>query len=709
MKRALLSSLGLLCLTVLGLPASAGERPNIVYILADDYGYGSAGCYGADAALVKTPAIDRLAKEGRRFTDANTTSSVCSPTRYSMLTGRYCWRTSLKSEVLSTFAPLHIETTRPTVASMLKRRGYETAAIGKWHLGYGTADDSPKWRTDYTAELSPGPLDVGFNYHFSVPSNHGDLTGVFVENRFVYGLRTGRIPPGMKVAGPVADEDENFQATYGPEDMENPARGSAGILPLEAPRRKNQRVMAELTRKATVWIAQQKKGTPFFLYFTPVAVHMPVTPDKDIAGQSKAGLYGDWIYELDRSVGAILEALEKGGFAQETLVVFTSDNGGVNEPQRADLLQTQATQAGLAINGALRGGKHHVWEGGFKVPFIVRWPGKVAAGTESREMISLADLFATTAEIVGEPLPPVTQGAEDSRSFLPALLGIEKKRKLVRDDMIVHSADGVFAIRVGEWKWIEGVPDDHITPAALKAHKDEFRPMLFNLRDDPKETHEVSAAHPEVIAELTALLNRYRNGGYSRTLPPESAIKQVAVATLPPLTGKATVNETLANMPAKPWTATGGTWTARDGGLWGTQGEIEKQGADLKTPCQLKDATIDYELSLDGPSRHSLRVEVGNPGKTIRVVITRTSIEIARNPAEDELATRVDVLALKLIDLQSKQWYPVRLHFAGDELTVQVNDVQVHAKHAMLAQPKTGLNFLVFAGSAGFRNLRINE
>src|SRR5579871_5538985 len=161
----------------LPLHAATDKLPNIVVILSDDYGYGSAGCYGASTALVHTPNIDRLAAEGRRFTDANTTSSVCSPTRYSLLTGRYCWRTSLKYEVLSTFAPLHIEPTRLNMASLLKAHGYQTAAIGKWHLGYGTADGSPTWRTDYTAELSPGPLDIGFDYHFAVPSNHGDVTG----------------------------------------------------------------------------------------------------------------------------------------------------------------------------------------------------------------------------------------------------------------------------------------------------------------------------------------------------------------------------------------------------------------------------------------------------------------------------------------------------------------------------------------------------
>ena len=319
-------------------------KPNIVVILSDDYGYGSAGCYGANPALVRTPNIDRLAVEGRRFTDANTTSSVCSPTRYSVLTGRYCWRTPLKSGVLSTFAPLHIESTRLNMASLLKKHGYSAAAVGKWHLGYGTATDSPVWRTDYTAELTPGPLEIGFDYHFSVPSNHGDLTGVFVENRFVYGLRSGNFPEGTRIAGPVPDDDD-FKATYEASDTEG-GRGAGRILDLDAPRRKNERVMAVLTDKAIGWIERQPKDRPFFLYFTPVAVHNPVTPDEDLAGKSAAGLYGDWIHELDRSVGRILDALDRQGIAEDTLVIFTSDNGGVFRPQRTDSPQTQAFNAG---------------------------------------------------------------------------------------------------------------------------------------------------------------------------------------------------------------------------------------------------------------------------------------------------------------------------------------------------------------------------
>ena len=682
------------------------KRPNIIVILSDDYGYGSAGCYGANPALVKTPNIDRLAKEGRRFTDGNTTSSVCSPTRYSVMTGRYCWRTSLKHEVLSTFAPLHIETNRLNMASMLKQHGYATAAVGKWHLGYGTADDSPKWRPDYSAELSPGPLDIGFEYHFGVPSNHGDLTGIFVENRFVYGLRNGKIPANMKIAGPVPDSDD-FKPTYGPEDTEG-GKGAGRILDLAAPRRKNERVMKVLTDKATTWIAQQPRDKPFFLYFTPVAVHNPVTPDKDLAGQSKAGLYGDWIQELDRSVGRVLNTLDQLGVAQDTLVIFSSDNGGVFKPENDKLLQTAAFKAGLRVNGDLRGGKHDVWEGGFKVPLIVRWPGKAAPGSTSREMVSLADILATTAAIVGEELPAAAKAAEDSHNFLPAILG--EPSKPIRDDMIVHSADGVFALRKGPWKWIEGEPVDEIKAGARKAHADQYRSQLYNTQEDPSETKDVSAQHPEVVAELRALLNRYRDGGYSRELPPADVKPAVAqVASLTPLGGTVVLNESLSAIPGKPWIASHGEWTPGDGGLWGMQKGKAEQGASLRTPLALADGTIDFEINFKGANRTSVRVDWGDKKGSFRFVISRTSIEIARNPSHGEAKEAVEPLAKKPLKLAANQWYPVRITFKGNEATAQVNDTIAKGTHAVLAEKKTGATFLVFGDTAGFRNVKITN
>ena len=584
--------------------AQAAERPNIVIILADDLGYGSVGCYGADPALVRTPAIDRLAREGRRFLDANTTSSVCSPTRYSLVTGRYCWRTTLKHEVLGTFSPLHIETNRLTVASLLKRHGYATAAVGKWHLGYGSAGDTYRWRTDYTSELSPGPLDIGFDYHFGVPSNHGDLTGVFVENRFVFGLRSGNIPPGVTLPGPGPDHP-NYQATYGPEDTE---RGTVQPLDLDAPRRRNNRVMAETTDRAIAWMERQSAGRPFFLFFTPVAVHNPITPDDDLAGKSAAGLYGDFIHELDRSVGRILEALDRKGVAEQTLVLFTSDNGGVAKPWMTDTLQTAAINAGLKINGDLRGAKHDVWQGGFKVPFIVRWPGRAPAGTSCAEMISLADILATTAAIVGDPLPPAAEAAEDSRDVLPAILGTPAAP--VREDMIVHSADGVFAIRRGSWKWIEGVPVEQVKPGARKTRGEQYREQLFNIADDPAETCDVSAEHPAVVGELRALLNRYRNGGYSREMPPVVDPPGPNIAVLPPVEGSVALDEPLTQVPGAPWTVSSGEWTALDGAVWGSQRKKEPRGAGLRVPCAFTNGVVQYEIRFGGaqPSFPSRRV-----------------------------------------------------------------------------------------------------
>ncbi len=689
----------LLCL-LLTLTASAADQPNIIVILADDYGYGSAGCYGADPKLVRTPAIDRLAAEGRRFTDGNTTSSVCSPTRYSLLTGRYCWRTTLKHEVLGTFSPLHIEPTRVNLASLLKQKGYRTASVGKWHLGYGKENEDPKWRTEYNAELSPGPLDIGFDYHFGVPSNHGDLTGVYVENRFVYGLRSGQIPAGMKLAGPAADSDD-YQATYGPEDTES---GKAKILEIDAPRRKKERVMKVLTDKATDWLEAQPKDQPFFLYFAPVAVHNPITPDKDLAGKSAAGPYGDWIHELDQSVGRILATLDKMGATKDTLVLFTSDNGGVFRPENERLLQTTAIKAGLKINGTLRGSKHDVWEGGFKVPFIARWPGKVPAGSTAPQMVSVVDILATTAEIVGTPLPTKEVGAEDSRSFLPVLTGAADAKG--REDMIIHSADGVFAVRKGRWKWVEGVPVEKIKDGVRKTRKDQFRSQLYDTVADPAETKDVSAEHPEVVAELRDLLRRYRDGGFSRELPAADVKPlRVGVATLPALTGKISVEESLSKLPGKPWVASAGEWSARDGGVFAKPKGGSEKAAGLRTPLAFRDGTFDCELNLQGANRVSLRFGSGEGG--FRLVVSRTSAILTKNPSKGEAATATEDIAKKNLKLAADEWYPIRLSFKGDEVTVQVNDQTFKGKHPSLAKDKTSLDFLVFGDGAGFRNFRV--
>ena len=466
----------------------AGELPNVIIILSDDYGWGSAGCYGANPDLIKTPHIDRLAKEGRRFTDANTTSSVCSPTRYSVMTGRYCWRTSLKHEVLSVFAPLHIETNRPNLARLFKNKGYNTAAIGKWHLGYGSAS-----KTDYTRDLSPGPLDLGFDEHFAVPSNHGDVAGVYVENRQVQGLRSTQILP-------VESRSLNFN--------KKPYFG------IDAPARVDIDVMPVLTNKAVDFIARQKTATPFFLYYTPVAIHNPVTPSVSQQGTSKAGSYGDWIHELDHSVGEVLKVLDQKGFTKDTLVLFSSDNGGVNKPENIGESQI-ALKAGLKISGPFRGGKHDVWEGGFRVPYIVRWPARVPQNTVCDETLSLVDTYATLAALTKTPMPDKQTGAEDSYNMLPAWLG-EKYTLPIRPHLIVHSADGTFAIREHGWKWIEGGYHPETKPAALKAHKAQHVPQLYDIKTDIAETTDLTVKETQKVEHLKELLNRLRTQTYSR-------------------------------------------------------------------------------------------------------------------------------------------------------------------------------------------------
>lgn len=465
------------------LAAAAPATPNVVLILADDLGWGSVGCYGADPGLVKTPAIDRLAREGRRFTDACTPSSVCSPTRYALLTGRYCWRSPLKHGVLSTADKLWIEPGRLTIASLLKQRGYRAAAIGKWHLGYGA--ERP---VDFTRPLSPGPLDIGFDFHFGLPSNHGDVTGVYVLNDRVDGLRSGNLKP----AG----------ACY---------YGGKPFLGLDAPQRKDEDVMEVLTDKAIDWIGQGASGKPFFLYFAPVAVHEPVTPSAATKGRSKAGPYGDWIHELDRSVGRILTAIDKNGLAADTLVLFTSDNGGENKRTRSDE-QVAAIKAGLRMNGPWRAGKHSIYEGGFRVPYIVRWPGKVPAATVCDETISLVDTLATLAAVVDAPLPPPAKAAEDSHNLLPAWLGAKTGGPL-HPSVIEHNSEGVFAVRSGPWKWIEGKASATNSPKGRLA---ECHPQLYQLQDDPAETRNLIDKHPEVARRLAAVLDQARERGFTR-------------------------------------------------------------------------------------------------------------------------------------------------------------------------------------------------
>ena len=485
--------LAILSLSSLSFPAlsaaPANAQPNIVIILSDDYGWGSLGCYGA--AKVKTPNLDRLAREGRRFTHAYSPGSVCSPGRYGLMTGRYYWRTAVKDgKVLPANAPLHIETNRLTLASLCRGQGYRTAAFGKWHLGMTT-----ERVTDWSKPLKPGPLQVGFDYYYGMAANIGSGPHSFIEDEEVTEHVRGE--PIIVHGGSQAGES------------------TSGITRSWKP----DHVMESLTTRVTGWI-ETNSARPFFVYFAPNAVHEPIVPNPKFT-KSPLGKYGDFIQELDWSAGQVLATLDKLKLADSTLLIFTSDNGGVVNPGNESA--SAAIKAGLAINGPLRGGKHSEWEGGFREPFIVRWPGKVPAGTVSDQVICLTDMLATFASVLNAPLP--RRNAEDSFDVLRAFTESQSGAP-VRDHVILQAADATYDIRMGDWKLIErkdapefaSVRNRRKTEAAANKKKQAAlrNDELYNLKQDPSETKDVMAGNEERAAKMKKILTESRDRAFTR-------------------------------------------------------------------------------------------------------------------------------------------------------------------------------------------------
>lgn len=469
------------------------EKINVVLILADDLGYGSTNCYGADNSVLKTPQIDRLAEQGVRFTNASTPSSVCSPTRYGLLMGRYPWRTGMRVGVVNPMDPLWPSTQRTSLAKWLKSHGYATATIGKWHLGYGTRRHTQEPK-DWVDTTTPGPESIGFDYSFNVPQNHGDMFGVYFENGKIVGFDQHNNLVELR----STNKKDYGNTTYG-----------GPFIGFDVPQRVDELVTEQITTKAIAWMKQQveKGDKPFFLYFAPIAVHNPITPSEQNKGQSNAGSYGDFIQDLDGSVGRILDALDEMGVTDETMVIFSSDNGG-QISEKPNQPQFQAIQKGLAINGALRGGKHTIWEGGTRVPLIVRMPKlkDVKVGAVSDALVNLIDIFATVADTVidGEELG--NQVAPDSISFLHALKTGAQDESTLRQSSVTASAKGIIAIRRGIWKWIEG-----LAPEGQQAPVDQAKPQLYNLRQDLGENKDRSDTNPDIVNQLKKELKTIRD------------------------------------------------------------------------------------------------------------------------------------------------------------------------------------------------------
>ncbi|MHC4243989.1 MAG: sulfatase-like hydrolase/transferase [Planctomycetota bacterium] len=472
-----------------GSRAAGSKKPNIVFIMADDMGYGDLGCYNKNSKI-PTPNMDRLAKEGMRFTDAHSPSAVCTPTRYGVLTGRYCWRSRLKRGVLGGYSPALIDTKRMTVASMLKQYGYATACIGKWHLGLGNDK-----KTDYDKPLVPGPNALGFDYFYGIPASLDMTPYCYVEND-----RPVEKPTLTTEAG-KAVEDGWWRA---------------GAI---APGFKHVEVLPRLTEKAVKYIDNHTNTSPdkpFFMYFPLPAPHTPIAPADFVKGRSKAGGYGDFVVEVDWTIGQVVKALKRNGLTGNTLIIVTSDNGS---PGRTKIKRDPYSIIeiyGHYPNGDLRGIKADAWDGGHREPFIARWPGKIPAGTTNHEIVCLTDLMATCAAIVGAKLPG--NAGEDSFNILPALSG-QKLNKPIRDAIVHHSASGMFAIRQGKWKLILGLGSGGFSkPKRIEPKPGGPAGQLYNLEDDIAESNNLWSKHHQIVERMTKLLEKYKEQGHTRPI-----------------------------------------------------------------------------------------------------------------------------------------------------------------------------------------------
>ena len=476
--------------------AATPARPNVIVIIADDLGYGDVGCYGA--TRIHTPNIDRLASQGVRFTDGHATASVCTPSRYALLTGQYAWRKP-GTGIGSSKTPLLLEPGSPTLPQLMKTAGYATACIGKWHLGLGRDD------VDWNGTIAPGPLEVGFDSSFIIVATGDRVPCVFVDGHHVAGLD----PKDPISVGAKDDAGKEPTGRSNPELLTlKPSRGHDGTIVNgisrggfmsggKAARWKDEEIADTLTGRAVSFI-EQNRAKPFFLYFSTHEPHVPRVPGERFRGKSGCGVRGDAIEEFDGCVGRIMDTLDRLKLADNTLVLFTSDNGPVVDDGYAD--GAKEALNGHEPAGPFRGGKYHLHEGGTRVPFIVRWPAAVKPGT-SGALVSQVDLVASLAGVSGYVLPGAA--APDSVDVLPALLGRSQEG---RESFVAQGqAPTALAFRKGPWKLIppaEGAP----------VSKTE----LYNLAEDPGERNNLAARLPERVNELAALLARVQSQGRSR-------------------------------------------------------------------------------------------------------------------------------------------------------------------------------------------------
>ena len=464
--------------------ATAATEPNIVIIYADDMGYGDVQCLNPKRGKIATPHMDDLASEGMIFTDAHTTSSVCTPSRYGLLTGRYNWRTHLQRGVTWGYSPPLIDSGRLTVAGMLKNNGYDTAIIGKWHLGMTLPTTNgilPVGRTPeslnilWDGQIKDGPTDVGFDYFYGISASLD-------------------MPPYFYI------ENDHFDGEINNNGKANKAIGFKTID-----------VLPEIGKRAAAYISEHKGEKPFFIYVPLTSPHTPIVPSKQWQGKSKLGPYGDFQMQTDAVIGQVIDAVDQAGLTENTLVIVSSDNG-CSKAANIKGLEEQ----GHYPSAHFRGSKADLYDGGHRVPFIVRWPAGIKAGSRSDETICLTDIMATCADVAGIKLP---DGAgEDSVSFLPTFSG--NPIKSTRAGIIHHSISGHFAYRQGKWKLLLARGSGGWSaPSEAKSARNPSEGQLYNMEKDPGEKNNLYETNPEVAASLLAQLKSDISRGRSTAGP----------------------------------------------------------------------------------------------------------------------------------------------------------------------------------------------
>lgn len=489
-------------------PEQRTGKPNIVLILADDIGYGDFGSYGA--TKVKTPNVDRLASQGLRFTDAHSMASTCTPSRYSLLTGTYAFRKK-GTGIASGIDGLLIEPGLTTVPSLLKRAGYSTGVVGKWHLGLGNKP------TNYNGEVKPGPLEIGFDYAWIMPATGDRVPCVWMENHRVVNLDP-RDPITLDYTV-QRGAPESF--INGIPRIGRQAGGKAALW-------KDEKMSTVIAQKGCDFISNNK-NTPFFLYLATHNIHVPRVPNARFRGKSDCGVRGDTIEEFDWTVGQVLETLERLKLSENTLVIVTSDNGGIldhNGPDKVHGLGDPDATNGHRCNGVLRGTKGTVYEGGTRLPFITRWPGHIKPGV-SDALVCHVDMLASFAALTGQKL--ATADGPDSFNVLPNLLG-EKTEKPCREYLIEQDNSGSeMALRKGPWKFIPGTGESIRKQRKKSQQQQENRhevvanhnlppsnDKLYNLAEDISETNNLAATHHDLLTELAARLKEIKSAGRSR-------------------------------------------------------------------------------------------------------------------------------------------------------------------------------------------------